>query len=92
MRSKTNIAPLFANYDTNNKSVNHTDRLYLAGSQRSRISLDINLQDLLHEGKFSTLISFVALWMRSVGIAPKNVEQTVGLSITTMLQHNGRFW
>ena len=74
MRSKTNIAPLFANYDTNNKSVNHTDKLYLAGSKRSRISLDINLPDLLHEGNFCTRNSFVALWMCSVGIYTKNGE------------------
>lgn len=28
MSSKTNTAPLFANYDTKNKSINYTDRLY----------------------------------------------------------------
>ena len=41
MSSKTNIAPLFANYDTNNKSINHTDRLYVAGSKPLRNSMGI---------------------------------------------------
>ena len=39
MSSKTNIAPLFANYNTNNKLINYTDRLYLASSQSSWNSL-----------------------------------------------------
>jgi hypothetical protein len=38
------------------------------------------------------MTTFDALWMRSEGIAQKNEEQTGALSITTMLQHTGRFF
>jgi len=40
----------------------------------------------------STLISFVALAMRSEGNAPKNGNTAVGFSFTTMFQHTGQFW
>jgi len=39
-----------------------------------------------------TLTSYVAVWMRSEGNAPKNGEPTVGFYFSTMLQHIGRFW
>jgi hypothetical protein len=42
--------------------------------------------------KKCTLISFVALWMRSEGNILKKGEQTVGFSFMIMLQHTGRFW
>ena len=53
-----------------------------------------NLQNLMHEGNLGKWISFVVvvLWMQSVGIPPKNGEQTIGLSITKMLQHTGRLY
>jgi len=39
-----------------------------------------NLQDLLQEGIFCTLTSFLALGLRSEGNAPKNGEPTGGFS------------
>ena len=42
--------------------------------------------------KERTLTSFVALGMRSEENTPKDGEPTDGFSITTMLQHTGRFW
>jgi hypothetical protein len=49
-----------------------------------------NLRELLLCIKKCALTSFVALGMRSDGNVPGNVEPTVGLSLTTMLQHTGR--
>jgi len=36
MSTKTNNAPLFANYRTKNETINYADRLYVVDSQRSR--------------------------------------------------------
>ena len=36
MSTKTNNAPLFANYGTNDEIINYADRLYVVDSQSSR--------------------------------------------------------
>jgi hypothetical protein len=87
---KQTVAPLFANYDTKNKCVNYSNRLHVPVQNVPGIRW-YNLQDLMHEGYFCTWIFFVALCMQSVGIPPNNGEKSVGLSITKMLQHTGRF-
>jgi hypothetical protein len=40
MITKTNIAPLFVNYDIKNKRINYTERLYMAGFQSTWNSIE----------------------------------------------------
>jgi len=64
---------------------------YVVASKFSRNSL-VQLSGIATVNKEMYMASFVAVGMLSEGNAPKNGEPTVGFSLTTMLQHTGRFW
>jgi hypothetical protein len=70
--------------------VNGNAYLYVIASNVP-ISFWYNLHELLQEGYFWTLTSFVALGMRSEGNAPKKADPTVGFPFTIILKHTGRF-